>query len=131
MLPLAFLLVGLACVGMLAYGGTLAARVVSAMVDRQLLIAERRVALEERRVVLEEQSRKPKAPTPPMPQDLRNRIAAFDEEWARDAEERTLHVLYAELDDWEKVRHAVRPLPGPESIASTDQIFAPVPEFPR
>ena len=39
-----------------------------------------------------------------IPEDLMQRINAWDDEFGKQDEERTIRVLYAELKDWDKVR---------------------------
>lgn len=87
-----------------------------------------RIALEERRVQLEESLRAPRPKAQPMPAHLRNRIASLEDDWAREDEERTIMALYGELDNWEKVSQALRPLATSESV---DRIYTPEPEFVR
>ena len=89
---------------------------------------ERRVAVEERRITLEELAKAPRPKAVPMPADLRNRIASFEDDWAREDEERTLIMLYAEYDDWDVVRKQLRPL---NSVMESDTPFAEPPEFVR
>ena len=121
---LAVLAAGLACWRV----GTALSGVLGTLGDRSLTVRERLASVEERKITLEELSRKPRAKAQPMPVDLRNRIAVFEDDWAREDEERTIMALYAEYDDWDTVRKNLRPLP---SAQGTDQIFAPKPEFIR
>lgn len=97
--------------------------------ERIGMLDERRVVVEERRVAVEERAKAPPPKPEPMPSDLRGRIAMFDEDWAREDEERTLMSLYAELGDWDAVRKQVRPLAP--VVESDDLIFARAPEFVR
>lgn len=109
--------------------GTVLAHALTTIFDRKLAIAERLAAVEERKVTLEELARRPAPKAPPMPADLRNRIASYDEDWAQEAEERTILMLYAEYDDWDQVRKNLRPLQSLTDPASLDAPF--VEEFPR
>lgn len=106
--------------------GTLLALTIQTVVGRKIAVAERLATVEERKVTLDEQARKPKARAEPMPPDLRSRIASFDDDWAREDEERMLFALYAEYDDWEQVRKNLRAIATP---TETEHIFAP--EFVR
>ncbi len=103
--------------------------IVRASNDNRHALDERRVAVEERRITLEEQAKRPAKRAEPMPQDLRNRIASFEDDWAREDEERTLMALYAEFDDWELVRKNLRSLNQITDAATLDAPFAE--EFPR
>lgn len=49
----------------------------------------------------------PKRPEP-MPADLVGRIAQWEDDWAREDEERYIKGLYADLGNWDAVRRAVR-----------------------
>ena len=109
--------------------GTRLALVLQPALDRKLTIAERLATVEERKIALEEAARTPRPKAAPMPADLRNRIASFEDEWARDDEERTLLMLYAETDDWELVRKQLRPIATANDPRTWDQPF--VEEFPR
>lgn len=109
--------------------GTRLALVLQPALDRKLTIAERLATVEERKIALEEAARTPRPKAAPMPADLRNRIASFEDEWARDDEERTLLMLYAETDDWELVRKQLRPIATANDPRTLDQPF--VEEFPR
>lgn len=104
--------------------GLLMAEVVKAWAANDYTLNERRVAVEERRIALEEAARAPRKRAEPMPPDLRARIGMLDEEWAREDEERTLSMLYAEYDDWEKVRQNLRPLIAQTDPMSVERPFA-------
>ena len=69
---------------------------------RYALVAEREVKLAESRV------EKPKD-RHPMPADLAARIAAWDDEFAREDERKYVEQLYAESGDWDAVRRAYAP----------------------
>ena len=92
-------------------------------------LAVRRVKIDEQRLAMDVEKGKPRAKSPPMPADLRNRIASYEEDWAQEAEERTIQVLYAEYDDWDLVRKNLRPLNSITDPASLDTPY--VEEFPR
>lgn len=109
--------------------GTRLALVLQPALDRKLTIAERLATVEERKITLEELARRPAKKAEPMPSDLRNRVASFEDDWAREDEERTLLMLYAEFDDWDAVRKQLRPIGGVTDPKTLDQPF--VEEFPR
>ena len=109
--------------------GTLLALTINTTFGRKLDLEARRVAVEERKITLEELAKRPAKKAVPMPADLRNRIASYEEDWAQEAEERTIQVLYAEYDDWDLVRKNLRPLNSITDPASLDTPY--VEEFPR
>lgn len=95
--------------------------------DATRTVSERAVAVEERRITLEERRYEPRKKAEPMPPDLRGRVSAYEDEWARNDEEATLRQLYAEFEDWDTVRQHLKPLQslgnGDEPFTSRDREF--------
>lgn len=86
------------------------------------LVERRRVAIEERLTALKEREfdRGHKPPDDPVviPADLEARITAWgtriddgEDPFAQDNERQTILSLYAQLQDWDKVRHSLAPIP--------------------
>ena len=109
--------------------GALLALTINTVLDRKFAIDERHASVEERKVTLEELAKRPAKKAEPMPPDLRNRIGSFEDDWAQEAEERTISMLYAEYDDWDLVRKNLRPIVGLTDPATLDKPYAE--EFPR
>ncbi len=73
-------------------------------------IAKKEVAVKEREIALKEQStKKPEKPVK-MPDDLLNRILAWEDSFAQEAERQTITDLYAEFEDWDTVRTKLAPM---------------------
>lgn len=53
----------------------------------------------------------------PIPFDLANLALKESEGWAQQAALKSMHELYDQLGDWNKVRAVWRPYPDPEEIA--------------
>jgi hypothetical protein len=70
----------------------------------------RRVAVLEREIALKEQQTEKPAKPAAMPDDLRSRIDAWDEEFAQENERQTLYALFSEYGDWDEVRKKLAPL---------------------
>lgn len=90
--------------------------------DADRTMEARRVTVLERDVTLKEEAAKRPIGTEPMPDDLRVRILSWEDGFAQENEESTIRSLYAELGDWERVRHQLVPLP---TGTPTDDIRAP------
>lgn len=75
--------------------------------DQRLAIERRRVAVEERRIALEEKQREKPPAEPPMPQALHDRINAWDDDFAKEAERTHIMELYALHRDWDKVMQSL------------------------
>lgn len=87
--------------------------------QRRLDLAERELDLKEREFA--KRSESPKR-MPPMPEDLRARITAWEDEFAQSEERARLFDLYAEVGSWDDVRKMLPPL---SPFLSTDNIAAP------
>lgn len=81
---------------------------------RRIRVSEREIALKEQ--IFAQQS-KPPAPPLVIPQDLQERINAWgidvdegEDPFARDNERQTILSLYAEYQDWGKVRQKLAPM---------------------
>lgn len=72
---------------------------------------DRKTALEERK--FERLNTMAKA-SDPMPQELVDRVLAWEDDWAQDAERRGIMELYAEYGDWAKVMTRLPSLKAPE-----------------
>lgn len=102
---------GIAFLALIALGGWLVLRLVANWVDRQIQLADRQANIEERRVALEETRAKGPPSPASMPPDLIRRVNAWQDVDARDQERKILLDLFAELEDWDKVRAALPKAP--------------------
>lgn len=87
-----------------------AARLSRSLEDRRIAVEEGRLALEQRRVAMEEKAKEASAPPPPMPDDLKARIDAWEDPWAKEDQKATLMQMFAEYGDWDIVRTKLVPL---------------------
>jgi hypothetical protein len=108
------LILGLAALAVLAAGGYALLQLAGSYLDKQIELASRGVAVEERKVTIEES--KSKGPVIPasMPPDLMRRVMAWQDIDARDQERKILLDLFAEYQDWDRVRAALPKAPTDE-----------------
>ena len=99
-----------------------------AIADTLAALDARRVTVAERDIALREKQAEKPAPPAEMPQDLKDRILAWDDEFAKTDEEATLRQLFAIYGDWDIVRQKLVPLPARDAAAreqtAPDAIFA-------
>lgn len=81
----------------------------SAVAQNHADAATRMAAVAERQVTMAEQKAEKPRPKIHMPNDLVARIARWEDDWAREDERIALEQLYAELGDWDAVRHQHAP----------------------
>lgn len=72
-------------------------------------LAKRYASVAEREIALAEQRAEKPSNRQPMPADLLARIAAWEDEFAREDERKYVEQLYAEMGDWDAVRRAYAP----------------------
>ena len=89
-------------------------RMAASWLDRQIELASRQLTVEERKVAIEEAKSKGPAIPAAMPPDLMRRVTAWQDIDARDQERKILLDLFAELQDWDKVRAALPQAPTDE-----------------
>jgi hypothetical protein len=105
---------GLAFLALVGVGGWLVVKMAFAYLDRQIEIASRLASIEERKVAIEESKVKGPAIPASMPPDLMRRVNAWQDIDARDQERKILLDLFAEYQDWDKVRAALPKAPTDE-----------------
>lgn len=103
-----------------------AARLARSLEDRRIAIEEQRLALDREKFEADMKAKQPPAAPAPMPEDLRARVEAWEDDWAKEAEKSTLLQLYAEYQDWDKVRAKLVPL---RIAMAQDEIAAPREEW--
>ena len=71
----------------------------------------REVKVKERAMTLTEQEKAQRPTTEEMPEDLRVRIRAWEDSWAREGAEAEVWALYNEHKDWDAVRRNLTTMP--------------------
>lgn len=104
----------LAVLALIGVGGWLVVKMAFNYLDRQIELASRGIAVEERKVAIEEAKSKGPAIPAAMPPDLMRRVNAWQDADARDQERKILLDLFAELQDWDRVRAALPKAPTDE-----------------
>jgi hypothetical protein len=89
---------------------------------KELDLERRRVTVEERRVAVEERMHERPKEVPPMPRDLEGRCHTWEDEWANEAERKTITDLWNVYQDWDEVRQRLTPINAmasdPDTIAA-------------